>query len=496
MRSRTIALAAMLALIVGLDQRAFTQQASDPDVLARIKQEALDHSQVETMFSTLTDAIGQRLTASPSFHQAINWAKDRMTAIGLADVHTETWPFGRGWALDKLTVELTEPRYMPLIAYAEAWSPSTSGEIVGTPVMIGGKTPADVEAMKDRLKGAIVLTQPEPTFITEDRAQPTTAAGPVRIGAPPPPGPRQNPADARAIAKTLHDAGAAVLVRTSYGDDGTVFVQRRDEGPDALPAIVVAGEHYDLLVRLAARGTPLKVRINLQSHYLTDDTNGYNVIGELPGTDPQLRDDIVMVGAHIDSWHAGAGAADNADGVACALEAMRILKAINARPKRTIRVALWGGEEEGLLGSHAYVQQHFAGDANTAARDHVFVYLNQDPGTGPIYGWYLENMTDVQPLFDAWLEPLKSVGARRNVLPGIGATDHLSFRAVGIPGFNAIQDYTDYDTKIHHTNMDTPERVAAQDLKQAAIVLAWFAYEASVTDQSIPRPAPTAASGR
>ncbi|HEY3885801.1 MAG TPA: M20/M25/M40 family metallo-hydrolase, partial [Vicinamibacterales bacterium] len=273
---------------------------------------------------------------------------------------------------------------------------------------------------------------------------------------------------------------------------GTVFVQRRDEGPDALPAIVVAGEHYDLLVRLAERGAPVKVRINLQSHYLTDDTNGYNVIGELPGTDPSLRDDIVMVGAHIDSWHAGEGAADNADGVACALEALRVLKAIGAQPKRTIRVGIWGGEEEGLLGSKAYVQQHFAGDANGAARDHVFVYLNQDPGTGPIYGWYLENMAGLQPLFDRWLEPLRDLGARRNVLPGIGATDHLNFRAVGIPGFNAIQDYTDYDVRIHHTNMDMPERVREQDLKQAAIVLAWFAYQASITDQAIPRPAASA----
>jgi Zn-dependent M28 family amino/carboxypeptidase len=169
-----------------------------------------------------------------------------------------------------------------------------------------------------------------------------------------------------------------------------------------------------------------------------------------------------------------------------------VLKAIGAQPKRTIRVGIWGGEEEGLLGSKAYVQQHFAGDANGAARDHVFVYLNQDPGTGPIYGWYLENMAGLQPLFDRWLEPLRDLGARRNVLPGIGATDHLNFRAVGIPGFNAIQDYTDYDVRIHHTNMDMPERVREQDLKQAAIVLAWFAYQASITDQAIPRPAASA----
>lgn len=492
MTRRTLTVGAMVLVGLAAHPRTFTAQAHDAGVLAQITHEALDRSNVGAMFSTLTDDIGPRLTASPAFHRAIDWAKDRMTAIGLSNAHTEAWPFGRGWTLDKLTVEMTEPRYMPLIGYAEAWSPSTAGDIVGTPVMIGGKTPAEVDAMRATLKGAIVLTQPEATFIKEDRPQPTTATGPFRTGAPPPPGARQNPADARAIAQILREAGAAVLLRTSYGEHGTVFVQRRDEGPNALPAIVLAGEHYDLLVRMAERGTPVTLRINVHSHYQTDDTNGYNVIGDLPGTDPQLRDQIVMVGAHIDSWHAGEGAADNADGVSCALEALRVLKAIGVRPKRTIRVALWGGEEEGLLGSKAYVQQHFEGDANKAARDRVFLYLNQDPGTGPIYGWYLEQTPAVQPLFDAWLEPLKDVGARRNVLPGIGATDHLSFRAVGIPGFNAIQDYTDYDTRIHHTNMDLPERVREQDLKQAAIVLAWFAYEASVTDQPIPRPAPTA----
>ncbi|HEY3886547.1 MAG TPA: hypothetical protein VGL62_15145, partial [Vicinamibacterales bacterium] len=198
-----VAGALLAAAVMAATPHASTPQASDSDVLARIRQEALDHSQVEAMFSTLTDGIGPRLTASPAFHQAIDWAKDRMTAVGLANVHTETWPFGRGWALDKLTVEMTEPRYMPLIAYAEAWSASTTGEIVGTPVMIGGKTPAEVAAMRDRLKGAIVLTQPMPTFIKEDRMQPTTATGPIRTGAPPPPGPRQNPADARAIAQIL-----------------------------------------------------------------------------------------------------------------------------------------------------------------------------------------------------------------------------------------------------------------------------------------------------
>ena len=454
----------------------------------QIRLEGTDRSQIESTFATLTDDIGPRLTASPAFKRAVEWSRERMQAIGLSNPHTESWPFGRGWVLDGLTVEMTEPRFAPLIGYAEAWSASTEGDVTGTPVLIGGKSAAEVAAMRDRLKGAIVFMQPEASFIKADRPQPTTAEAPVRTGAPPSPVRRQDPAEARQIAQTVRDAGAALLVRTSIGEHGTVFVQRRDEGPGAIPAIVMAGEHYDMLVRMVTRGLPVKLHVNIKSHYVTDDTNGYNVIGDIPGTDAQLEDDVVILGAHLDSWHTAEGAADNADGAASVLEAARILRALDARPKRTIRFALWGGEEEGLLGSKAYVKAHYEGDANRAARDHVFVYLNEDPGYGPVYGWYLENTPAVQPLFDAWLEPLKAIGARRNVLAGIGATDHLSFRDAGIPGFNAIQEYADYDVRIHHTNMDTPERLRAQDLKQSAVALAWFAWQAANTDQRIPRP--------
>ncbi len=453
----------------------------------QIRAEGMDRSQIESVFATLTDDIGPRLTASPAFTRAVEWSRDRMRTIGLTNAHTESWPFGRGWVLDGLTIEMTAPRFTPLIGYAEAWSPSTQGGVTGTPVMIGGKSAADVAAMRDRLKGAIVLMQPEAAFITADRPQPTSSEAPVRTGAPPPLR-RQDPAEARQITQTLREAGAALLVRTSIGEHGTVFVQRRDEGPGAIPSIVIAGEHYDMLVRMLARKLPVTLHVNIKSHYVTDDTNGYNVIGDIPGSDPQLNDDVVILGAHLDSWHTAEGAADNADGAASVIEAARILRAIDAHPKRTIRFALWGGEEEGLLGSKAYVNAHYAGDANRAARDHVFVYLNEDPGYGPVYGWYLEETPAVQPLFDAWLEPLKALGARRNVLAKIGATDHLSFRDAGIPGFNAIQEYATYDVRIHHTNMDTPERLRPEDLKQSAVALAWFAWQAANTDQNIRRP--------
>ena len=465
------------------------------DVLGRIRDEALSRSQAQAYFATLTDQFGPRLTGTPAYRQAADWAIGQMKAIGLDDPHLEPWSFGRGWALDHLVVEMTEPRYAPLIGYAEAWSPSTQGDVVGTPVMIGGRTVAELSGMKNRLAGAIVMVAPEAAFIREDRPQPTTSDTPVRIGQPAPVRPRPDAAEARAVNEVIQAAAPAVTIRTSEGEHGTVFVLGSDRGDRARPSIVLAGEHYNMIARMLRRGIPVKLRINVQAHYVTDDPNSYNAIAELPGVDPVLKSEVVMIGAHLDSWHTGTGAADNADGVAVMLETMRILKTLGLRPKRTIRVALWAGEEEGLLGSKAYVKAHFEGDANKAARDRAFVYLNVDPATGPIYGWYMQDSEPAKALFDSWLAPLKDVGARRNVIAGIGNTDHLSFRAAGIPGFNPIQEYKDYDVRMHHTNVDLYERVDEKDLKQNAIVMAWFAWQAANTDQAIPRPEP-AASGR
>lgn len=488
MRIRSCVLVGALVCPLALLTTVHAQPPDEAAMFARIKEEGLQRSTAPAMFATLTDEIGPRLTGSPAHKHAAEWARDRLSAIGLANPHLEPWKFGRGWVLDRLVVEMVEPRYIPLIGYAEAWSPSTSGEIMAAPVFIGDKSPDEIAAMRDRLTGAIVMTAPQATFLREDRPQPTASEAPVRIGAPRNPGPRRSRDEARAIAQTLHDAGAAVLVRTSAGEHGTVFVLGRDQGEGASPSIVLAGEHYNLIARMLARNIPVKLRVNVQAHFVTDDPNTYNVVAELPGTDPALKDHVVMIGAHLDSWHSAQGASDNADGIASAIEALRILKAVGAQPRRTIRVALWSGEEEGLLGSKAYVQQHLEGDANRPARDRLFVYFNLDPGTGPIYGWYLEETPAIAPLFDRWLEPLKAIGARRNVMQGIGSTDHLSFRAAGIPGFNPIQDYTNYDTRTHHTNVDTFERVREDDLKECAIVLAWFAWQAANTDQAIPRP--------
>ncbi len=252
--------------------------------------------------------------------------------------------------------------------------------------------------------------------------------------------------------------------------------------------MTLSAEHYNMIARMVERHIPVKLRVGVRTNYCDADSgNAYNVLAELPGGD--LRDEVVMIGGHLDSWHTGTGATDNADGAATVMEAMRILKAIGARPRRTIRVALWGGEEQGLLGSKAWVTQHISGDANAAAREKFDVYFNIDNGTGPIYGWFLQNMTAVRPLFDGWLEPLKSMGARRNVMEAIGSTDHVSFNDAGVPGFSPIQDYVNYDVRTHHTNMDTAERLEVKDIRQAAAAMAWFAYNAAMTNEKIPRPA-------
>jgi carboxypeptidase Q len=467
-----------------------TALAQDAATLSRIRDEGMNRSRVVEMFNHLTNVIGPRLTGSPAFKQSIDWSVATLNQYGMSKVHTESWPYGRGWTLEKFTLEMVEPRYFPLIGFPEAWTPSMTTEITASPVYIGGL--ANAEAVKARagsLKGAIVLaTKPQDAFITKDRLQPTESDQPVPIGAPRP-NVAAGPLPRAAFQPTLRDVGAAVVLRPSEGTDGTMFVlgSRAASADNAIPSVIVAAEHYNMIVRAVESGVPVKLRVNVQTKYYSADTNGYNVIAEIPGIDPTIGDEVVLLGAHIDSWHSATGATDNADAVSELIEAMRILKTLGIQPKRTIRAAIWGGEEQGLLGSKAYAQQHYAGDANAQAREKLSVYLNNDPGTGPIYGWYSEGNSQAKSLFDAWLAPLADVGGRRNVVEKIGNTDHLSFIALGLPGFNTIQDYVGYDTRMHHTNMDFYERVKPEELKQAAVVLASFAYQAAMRSEKFPR---------
>ena len=488
-------LAALIGVVV-LTVTANGQNAAPADtaLLQQMRSEGMERSQVLALFDQFVTVIGPRLTGTPEYKRAADYAREKLQAFGLANPTLEPWEFGRGWALDKLVVEIVEPRYMPLIAYAQGWSTSTPGEILAAPIFVGDKSAADVSGLKDKLSGAIVLTQPVvAAFVREDRLQPTTSDAPVRIGAPPMPrSGNANQADARQVSDVLRAAKPGALLRSSAGEHGTVFVLGNDQRENAAPTIVLAAEHYNMVARMLQRGVPVKMRVNMQTRFLTSDTKSYNVIAEIPGSDPALKDEVVLLGAHLDSWHTGTGASDNADGSAAVMEAMRILKAVKAPLKRTVRVALWGGEEQGLRGARAYVASHLAGDANKAARDRLAVYLNIDPGMGPIYGWYSEGSAPSMAILDAWTAPLKDLGVRRNIQPGVGSTDHVAFREAGVPGFNPIQDYVTYDVRTHHTNVDTYERVREEDLKQNAVVLAWMVYNAANTTQKFPRPEPAA----
>ena len=464
------------------------QQRDAGDVVARIRAEGLQRSQALAVYRTLTDEIGARLTGSPAHLQSARWARDRFAEWGLANPHLEPFEFGRGWQLDHVSVAMTEPRYMPLIAYAEAWSPSTKGAVTGRPVYVGDKTAAQIQAMADQLRGAIVLTHlPQLLFVDQDRPQPGLDDRPVATGNPSLPQARTL-TPARELMPLLARAGAAVALRPSAYRDGTVGVTgNRDTTSDAVPSIVIAGEQYNVLVRLAVQGRPVSLRVELRTRYFEEDRNSYNVIAEIPGQDPALRDQVVLVGAHLDSWHTASGATDNADGAAAVMEAMRIIRAIGAAPRRTIRVALWSGEEQGLLGARAYLAQHF----NTpAARDRLQVYLNDDPGSGKTLGFYMERNSAAKAIFDRWLAPLTDLGATRNIIESIGSTDHVPFNEAGLPGFNVIKDFDAYDERTRHTNADYPERMSEDELKQSAIFMATFAWQAAMAEEKIPRRQP------
>jgi hypothetical protein len=463
----------------------FGQQRDAADVLARIRAEGQQRSTALGLYRTQTDDIGARLTGSPAHMQAARWALERFKEWGLANPRLEPYEFGRGWQLERVSVEMTEPRYAPLIAYAEAWSPSTAGVVNGRVVYVGDKTAAQIQAMAAQLRGAIVLTHlPQSEFVSRDRPQPGLDERPVATGNPALPQPRST-TPANELAPLLAKAGAAVALRPSAYHDGTVGVTGNRATPsDAVPSIVIAGEQYNLLARLAAQGRPVSLRVELRTRYFEEDRNSYNVLAEIPGQDPALRDQIVLIGAHLDSWHTASGATDNADGAVAVMEAMRIIRALGVAPRRTLRVALWSGEEQGLLGARAYVEQHFK---SPAERDQLAVYLNDDPGSGKTLGFYMEGNKAAKAVFDRWLAPLKDLGATRNIIEGIGSTDHVPFNEAGLPGFNVIKEFGAYDERTRHTNADYPERMSEDELKQSAIFMATFAWQAAMNDEKIPR---------
>ncbi len=526
------------------------------EALKQIKEEGTDRSQLAKTLSHLTDVIGPRLTASPGMRRANEWTRDTLTGWGLENAHLESWgPFGRGWTLKRFSFQAVEPQCIPLIGFPKAWSPGTDGPVTGPVVKFEATKEEDLEKYKGKLKGAIVLIgavrtpkalfePPGERFSDTKLLDMANSASPARRGvrparpnrpnAPGAPGANANGPNPMSFLQArnqfLIDEGAAVLVEPSFrGDGGTLFVggasvpsapgkRARAWDPDApkiLPQMVLASEHFNRLVRMVEAGEPVKATVDLAVEFHGDDLMGYNTVAEIPGTD--LKDEVVMLGGHLDSWHSGTGATDNGAGVSVGMEAVRILKALGIKPRRTIRLALWSGEEQGLFGSRAYVKQHFGGFAeepgqetnvfggggNTEDRkletkpeyDKFSVYFNLDNGSGKIRGVYLEGNEAARPLFRQWLTPFKDQGASTLTISNTGGTDHMSFDAIGLPGFQFIQDPIEYDTRTHHSNMDVYDRIQVEDLKQSAVIMASFIYRAAMSDEPFPRkPRPGASS--
>ncbi|HEX8027756.1 MAG TPA: M20/M25/M40 family metallo-hydrolase [Vicinamibacterales bacterium] len=460
--------------------------AQDFSVIEKIRAEGMERSKVLETFDYLTTTIGPRLTNSPAHKRAIVWMQEQMKALGLSEVHAENFQFGRGWTLNKLSIEMVEPRYMPLTGYPRGWSPSTPGRVVATPIWMPGLEDAAMKAQAGKLKGAILFTSPIQEYAI--RADRPAASGDLK---PPSPAPTNRPPNLNAERLApLKAEGVAVTIEPNIGEHGTVFVTGRDMGVNAVPSIILASEHYNLIAKMLQQKIPVKLAIEIQATFNEEDRNTQNVIAEIAGADNAVKDEIVMVGAHLDSWHTATGATDNADGAATVMEAMRILKTLNVRPRRTIRAALWAGEEQGLLGSKAYVEQHLAGDKNKVARDKFSVYFNLDNGYPPISGFYMEGNEPARAIMTEWLKPVSNMGAIMPSPGHIGATDHLSFLDVGVPGFQAVQDYVNYDVRTHHTNADFAERIEPNALKQAATVMAVVLYQASMREGTFPKPAP------
>ena len=470
--------------------QATAAEPIDRAMIAKIRAEGMDRSKALDYYNHLTNVIGPRLTGTPAFKQAGDWARAQLTSFGLSNPRLENFAFGRGWTLEKLTLEIIGPRYFPLVGYPEAWSPSTRGVLESEVVYLGDKTIEEIQALAGagRLRNAIVMmAAPQTNFIKLDRLQPADTNGRVRIGAPPSLGATSR-TPANQVTPILRQAGAGVVLRPNMGEHGTIFVLgNRNTADDAIPNVVLAAEHYNLMARMAMSGVTPRVRVEVRGQYHGAENNGINVLAEIPGSDPQLRNQVVMIGGHMDSWHSATGATDNADAVAALIETVRILKAVGAQPRRTIRIAIWGGEEQGLLGARAWVNRYLAGDSNRAARENFSVYLNDDPGHGATYGFYMQDNAAAKAIFDAWLEPLRDLRVKKNILEGIGSTDHLAFTGIQVPGFSTVKDYVDYDVRTHHTNADFFERVGEADIRQSAIVMAVFAWHAAQRNEKIPR---------
>jgi hypothetical protein len=516
-------------------------QAAAPasDAVAKIRDEGMSRSEAMKTIRYLTDVIGPRLTNSPNQRRANQWTKQQLEKWGLQNAAIDPWgEFGRGWELKRFSATYsTDQETQPFRAYPKAWSPSTNGPITGDVVFVDATDEAGLEKYKGKLKGAIVFTAPErpvqdvfkatASRNTEEELAKMESAKPQAPQAQPSPNAQQLAAQQFNQRKNrfYFEEGAGVLVDSGFlVDGGTIRVMGASlppgvpgapptpglrvaskNAPTTIPQLAAELEQYNRILRLVKQGVPVKITVDLEAKFYDDDLKGYNTIAEIPGTD--LKDEVVMVGAHLDSWHSGTGATDNGAGSTVAMEAMRILAASGLKPRRTIRIGLWTGEEQGLLGSRGYVAKNFGviGDGSDAAAFASFApgakpnitkkpghekfsaYYNLDNGTGQIRGINLQGNEALRPIFKQWLAPFKDFNATTVSINSVGGTDHLAFDAVGLPGFQFIQDQVEYFTRTWHTTQDVSDRILEEDLKRSAVIMAAFAYNTAMRDELLPR---------
>jgi carboxypeptidase Q len=522
---------------------ALAAESVDLAAVNRIKTEAFEHSKVMEHLQYLTDIYGPRLTASPEFKEAADWAAKRLQEYGLENVHMEKWgPFGRSWTLEKFSLEMIQPRYSMLAAWPLAWSANTNGAVSGEPAyapLPGSRGRAQseeafnqyVEKYKGKLRGKVVLISEQMHNIVKAESTPElhrfTDAELRELAVAPPPAERvqvdianlaipDDPEERTRLFASITPAQqdelrkrreeSAAKRNQFFLDEGVLALVQDDQRardaltfseaagaydaakPMAPPTFVLTSEHYNRIARLLETKIKVQLQVNLKARASDASMDAYNLIGEIPGG--SKKDEVVMVGAHFDSWHSGTGATDNGAGSAVMMEVVRILKALNLKTDRTIRIGLWGGEEQGLLGSKAYVKEHF-GDPKTmkltSAHAKLSGYFNLDNGSGKIRGVYLQGHDAMRPLFEQWLEPFRDLGVTTISIRNTGGTDHLSFDAVGLPGFQFIQDPLDYMTVTHHSNMDVYDHAIPGDLMQAAAVIASVVYDAATRAEMLPR---------
>lgn len=507
-----------IILTLCISWSVMAQEKVDAEAVKKIRKEGLENSKVMDIAFNLTDVSGPRLQGSPGLKKASTYAQNKLKEWGLENVKKESWgEFGKGWEVERSYIAMTEPYYKPLIAMPKVWVSGTNGLKSAEVLLIAETDTSGLENYKGKFKDKVVMLYSDsklPSAFNPDAKRYTNeeleemAKAALQQGGIPGAGRRDSEEFRTMIAnmrranyvsnKTKEMARAegavAFLSINARGKDGTLFVtgggSYKATDPENMLDLVVSTEDYLTISRIVKSGVPVKLELDVKTKFHKEDLNGYNILAEIKGTDPKLKDEVVMLGAHLDSWHTGTGATDNAAGSSVMLEAVRILKASGLKPKRTIRLALWSAEEQGLHGSRNYVKNHLSDTAkqwSNTTGDKVSAYYNLDNGTGKVRGIYLQGNEAARSIFTKWLEPFHDLEAKTVTINNTGGTDHLSFDRVGIPGFQFIQDPMEYSTRTHHTNMDTYDHLYPEDLKQAATIIASFVYHTAQREEKIPR---------